>query len=148
MKDIQPERIRIVKLPLLEAQSIFRMNTLIFGEERLINHFEHDDIRLYEARVNGIGVGFKMGYALSSKEYYSAKGGVLEAFRRKGIAEKLTFNMIMDCKKSGYKVLSFDTLPDLYPGMMELGKKLGFVQVSSDYDDRYKSRKIRMSLVL
>lgn len=138
----------IVKRPIVDSYSILKLNKEIFAEDRLINHFEHDDIQLYEARLNAIPVGFKVGYALSKQEYYSAKGGVLQPFRRIGIAEKLTLTMIVECKQRGYRVLSYDTLPEKYPGMFELGLKLGFVQVSSVWDERYKAHVVRMSLVL
>ncbi|MEL7415032.1 MAG: hypothetical protein AAGJ92_03965, partial [Pseudomonadota bacterium] len=39
-------------------------------------------------------VGFKVGYGESEPTFYSAKGGVLEPYRRRGIAKRLLLRQI------------------------------------------------------
>lgn len=41
------------------------------------------------ARAEGRAVAYKLGYAISEREFYSWLGGVLPEYRRKGIASEL-----------------------------------------------------------
>ena len=94
---IQPEPLlHIVAVDLSRLAVIKRLNRVIFDEERVINTFEREDLLLLLAYLGDDPVGFKIGYKESRHTFYSAKGGVLKAFRRRGISRRLPALLIAD----------------------------------------------------
>ena len=119
------------------------MNRTIFREERIINTFERDDLLMIEARLEGQPVGFKIGYRENRHTFYSAKGGVLPAYRRKGIAVVMLHEMMGMAAEKGYRRFAFDTFPNLHPGMTILALEQGFQLVKSDFNSLYKEYRLR-----
>ena len=124
-------------------KDIREMNQVIFKEQRIINSFEKEDLMVLEARLNGEPVGFKVGYRENSKIFYSAKGGVLPSFRRKGIAIVLLNDMMKRVAEMGYQYFAFDTFPNLHPGMTILAMENGFTLKKADYNAVYKEYRLR-----
>lgn len=124
------------------------VNKKLFGEVRIINDFNKKDLIILAAYVGDVLAGFKIGYGIENKVFYSAKSGVLPEFRRKGIASKLLYRMILVVKKKGYRELVFDTFPHRFPGMMNLGMKEGFKPQSIKWNEAYADNQIRMMLKL
>lgn len=124
-------------------EPILELNETIFGEERVINSFERRDLMLLLARVDGIPIGFKVGYRENRFVYYSAKGGVLESYRNKGVAKALMDAMIERARSMGYSRFAYDTFPNLHPGMTVLGIKEGFRLMKADYNANYREYRLR-----
>ena len=70
-------RIRIQRVGMERLDIIRRLNTTIFDEQRIINTFDREDVLMLLAWVDDATAGFKIGYRLPPKSFYSAKGGVL-----------------------------------------------------------------------
>lgn len=131
-------RVGMEALPAIRA-----LNRTIFGEERVINTFEREDVRMYLATVGGEPCAFKVGYCERPGLYYSAKGGVLAAHRRRGIARQLLDAMEDDVRAAGYEALAFDTFPNRDPGMAILGLIGGYRVVGADFNPTYRDYRIR-----
>lgn len=128
--------------------AITEMNRLLFDEERVINRFDRPDLVILLASVDGEAAGFKIGYGLDRGIYYSAKGGVLDRFRRRGIAGRLLENLMDEAFKRGYRTYCFDTFPNMHPGMTILGVSRGFSVTEVRYSDVYKDLRVRFSVDL
>ncbi len=61
------------------------------------------------AEIDGEIAGFKVGYALSDTHFYSWMGGVVPAFRRRGVAKALAIYQENWCKAQGFQKLSMKT---------------------------------------
>jgi GNAT superfamily N-acetyltransferase len=119
------------------------MNRTIFREERIINTFEREDVVMLEARIHGDPAGFKVGYRENRFTFYSAKGGVLPAYRRRGIAVAMLDAMMGGARDRGYLRFAFDTFPNLHPGMTILALEQGFSLVKSDFNSLYREYRLR-----
>lgn len=95
------------------------------------------------ARVDGSSVGYKVGYGEDLRTFYSAKGGVLENWRRQGIAKALMFEMMHQAREMGYRVFAFDTFPNMHPGMTVMGITEGFKVKAAGYNPTYRDFRIR-----
>jgi len=126
-----------------EIDIIRQMNRLIFDEERIINSFDRQDLMLLVAHFEDIPAGFKVGYRENRYIYYSAKGGVLPEFRRRGIARFLMEAMVERVELHGYRRFAFDTFPNLHPGMTVLAVNSGFRLVKADYNTAYREYRLR-----
>lgn len=133
----------IREIGLSDIGPIREMNRIIFKEERIINTFERDDLLILEARVDGDPVGFKIGYRESLYTFYSAKGGVMPGFRRRGLAIAMLSEMIRVVAARGYRRLAFDTFPNLHPGMTILALDQGFQLTKSDFNSAYREYRLR-----
>jgi len=133
----------IHQIDLSEMDQVQVMNRVIFNEERIINSFDKEDIVILEARLSGVPVGFKVGYRENKKIFYSAKGGVLPQYRRKGIALILLNDMMKRASNLGYGLFSFDTFPNLHPGMTILAMENGFKLAKADFNAVYKEYRLR-----
>lgn len=122
---------------------IRRLNRTIFGEERVINSFEREGLLMLMAYVGAEPVGFKIGYRESKHTFYSAKGGVLPGFRRRGISRRLLEAMIDHVRTQGYKNFAYDTFPNMHPGMTVLGLAEGFRVTRADYNPTYRDYRLR-----
>ena len=140
----QPEPLlRIVEVDLAQLEVIQRLNRTIFDEERVINTFEHEDLLMLLAYLGDEPVGFKIGYKESRYTFYSAKGGVLKAYRRRGISRRLLDEMIVRIRRNGYRILAYDTFPNMHPGMTVMGLVEGFHVTRADYNPTYKDFRLR-----
>ncbi|NNE34326.1 MAG: GNAT family N-acetyltransferase [Rhodothermales bacterium] len=133
----------ISTLPINEIDVIWEMNKQIFDDDRIINSFERPDLLMLVAYFEGHPVGFKVGYRENRFVYYSAKGGVLPEFRRRGIARLLMEAMIDRAQDLGYLRFAFDTFPNLHPGMTVLAVNEGFRLVKADYNTAYREYRLR-----
>ncbi len=125
--------------------AIAAMNRTIFGEERIINRFDRVDLIMLVAYVDEKPAGFKIGYGLNRSIYYSAKGGVLEEFRRKGVAGRLLDRLMLDAASRGYRSFCFDTFPNLHTGMTLLALQRGFHVSEVRYSDVYHDIRLRFT---
>jgi len=121
------------------------MNRHLFSEDRIINRFDRPDVIILMAFVSGQAAGFKVGYGLQNGVYYSAKGGVVEPFRREGIARILLLNMMKLARGRGYDRFSFDTFPNVHIGMTLLAMDEGFALTGIDYSDGLKDYRFRFA---
>ena len=141
MHSTEPVTIRIASF---EDMGVIRaLNMTIFNEERIINTFEREDLLMLLAYVGENPVGFKIGYRQSKYTFYSAKGGVLTAFRRRGIARQLLYDMIEHVRAMGYQRFAFDTFPNKHPGMTILGLEEGFFVAKADYNAAFQDYRLQ-----
>ena len=124
-------------------ETIRELNVAIFDEERIINTFDRDGVLIFLAFVDGTPAGFKLGYALGSNKFYSAKGGVLPEYRRRGIARELLYEMLDAVRAAGYERFVYDTFPNKHPGMTVLGLEEGFEVVKAGYSPQYQDYRLR-----
>ncbi len=141
---IKPEPLlHIVAVDRSQLEVIQRLNRVIFDEERVINTFEREDLLMLLAYLGDEPVGFKIGYKESKHTFYSAKGGVLEAYRRRGISRRLLDEMVVRIRRKGYRILAYDTFPNMHPGMTIMGLVEGFRVTRADYNPTYKDFRLR-----
>ncbi|HEX9658958.1 MAG TPA: GNAT family N-acetyltransferase [Rhodothermales bacterium] len=121
------------------------MNRILFEEERIINRFDRPDLVILIAYAGKQPAGFKIGYGLDRGVYYSAKGGVLEPFRRRGIAALLLDQLMEEARSRGYSTFCFDTFPNKHTGMTVLALRHGFSVQEVRFSDAYGDLRIRFS---
>lgn len=136
--------VEIHSLPAEERFKITPLNREIFGQEQLIAHKDPQNMLILTANYEKKIIGFKIGYAHSSTEFYSAKGCVDKKFRRMGIARKLLWRMILEAKSAQFETFLFDTFPDIYPGMYEMGLQEGFEEVFRNWNSDFNAEQIRL----
>jgi GNAT superfamily N-acetyltransferase len=135
---IHIERVGIDALPVIR-----RLNHTIFNEARIINQFDRRDLTMLMAYADEEPVGFKIGYGESRGIFYSAKGGVVEEWRRHGIARQMLADMMEEARQMGYKRFAYDTFPNMHPGMTMMGLIEGFQVTAAGYNATYKDYRIR-----
>ena len=129
----------------LESIDLVRsLNERIFGEERIINTFEREDLMMLIALCDETPVGFKIGYKENRFLYYSAKGGVLDDYRGMGIAMRLLEEMVVRARSWGYRRIAYDTFPNMHPGMTVMGLRDGFRVVKADFNTAYNDFRLRL----
>ena len=124
-------------------EEIRRLNEAVFGEPRVIYRLDRDDLVLLVARVGGDAVGYKVGYGESRTTFYSAKGGVLDGWRRLGIARALLDRMEAEARALGYRRFAYDTFPNKHPGMTVMGLAEGFTVTAAGYNAAYRDFRLR-----
>lgn len=139
----RPGNVQIHRVDLDQLPVIRRMNSTIFDEQRVINTFDREDLLMLLAWVDGEPAGFKIGYRLRAKAFYSAKGGVLPPFRRQGVARALLYAMMDRVRGWGYTMFLYDTFPNQHPGMTVLGLAEGFQVVKAGYSPQYNDYRLR-----
>lgn len=146
MQPSAPERtasLRVEQVGMERLRVIRRLNMTIFDERRIINTFDREDLLMLLALLGEEPVGFKIGYRLRSDTFYSAKGGVLPQYRRRGIARAM-LHVMMDCVRDwGYRTFIYDTFPNQHPGMTVLGLSEGFRIVKAGYNAQYDDYRLR-----
>ncbi|MEM1269926.1 MAG: GNAT family N-acetyltransferase [Bacteroidota bacterium] len=140
--------VRIVQVGFEALPIIRELNRTIFDEERVINRFDRPDLTMFIAYLDQQPVGFKVGYALDAKHYYSAKGGVLSGYRRHGIATTLLDEMMAHVRTRGFTQFLYDTFPNRHAGMAILGFQAGFKIVEAEFSEIYKDYRLRLSIEL
>ena len=134
----------IDEIDVSDLSIIAELNLAIFDEQRIINTFDREDILILLASVGEAPVAFKVGYRENRFTYYSAKGGVLAAYRRCGIARALLYEMMEWAREHGYRRFAYDTFPNRHAGMAILGFLEGFRLVKADYNPMYKDYRLRL----
>lgn len=137
-------RVRIEEVGLDAIDVIRELNQAVFDEERIINTFDREDLTIYLARVEGEPAGFKIGYRQNRFVYYSAKGGVLPEYRRRGIARRMLRTMMEEARRRGYIRFTYDTFPNRDKGMTVLGLNEGFRVVKADFNKTYRDWRLRL----
>jgi GNAT superfamily N-acetyltransferase len=139
-----------IHFELLGKESIDKIrpvNRTLFKEERIINHYHHPDVILITASLHEVIVGFKLGYGRKDA-FYSAKGGVLEPFRRKGVATRMLHLMLAEASRRNYKRFRFDTFPNRHSGMLILALNEGFRVTNALWNDYYSDFQIELEKTL
>ena len=126
-----------------QTDLIRSINEAVFDDSHVINRFDHTDLLMLVAEVDGEPVGFKIGYQLRAGTFYSAKGGVVDAARRRGVARALLHRMLRIVRKWGYDRFVYDTFPNKHPGMTVLGLSEGFEVVKAGYSPQYEDYRLR-----
>jgi GNAT superfamily N-acetyltransferase len=119
------------------------INRACFDEERVINSFDRQGLRMLMAYADGEPVGFKIGYRENRFNFYSAKGGVLLDWRRSGIARLLLKRMEDVARLDGYRYFCYDTFPNVHPGMTVLGLASGYRVTRADFNATYRDFRLR-----
>lgn len=126
-----------------QIDRIRRLNAAIFDDSHVIKTFDREDLMLLLARLGDTAVGFKIGYRLDSRTFYSAKGGVHPSHRRKGIARALLHAMLERVDECGYDRYVYDTFPNKHPGMTVLGLNEGFEVIRAGYSTEFQDYRLR-----
>lgn len=84
-------------------------------------------------------IGFKIGYQIEPKKFYSWVGGVDEKFRQKGIAAELMRRQHEWCVRKGFEIVRTKTKNSFKP-MLILNLKSGFdvIEVYRDAQNELK----------
>lgn len=136
----------IETLSLTQIERIQDINQLLFGEQRIINSFDHKDLIILLLIVDGLRAGFKIGYGQSNKVYYSAKGGVMPVFRRQGYARLLTVEMMKRAQQIGYEKFEFDTFPNRGHEMLIMGLHDGFRITEAGWNNIHNDIRVHLSV--
>ena len=140
--------LRIERVGMDQFPTIRRLNVVVFDEVRVINQLDRPDLVMLLAYRDEEPVGFKVGYGESDASFYSAKGGVLEAYRGRGIARALLVRMMDEARGLGYRRFAFDTFPNMHPGMTVLGLREGFRVTAAGYNATYRDYRLRFEKAL
>jgi GNAT superfamily N-acetyltransferase len=124
------------------------INEAVFDTDHVIRTFDRDDLLMLVAWMEEEPVGFKVGYKLHGGVFYSAKGGVVEAARRRGVARALLHRMIEVARNWGYDTFVYDTFPNKHPGMTVMGLDEGFEVVRAGWSPQYEDYRLRFELEL
>ncbi|MCB0392559.1 MAG: GNAT family N-acetyltransferase [Bdellovibrionales bacterium] len=84
-------------------------------------------------------VGFKLGYAVSPRTFYSWLGGVAPTFRGQGLARETIVHLTKWCQKNGYEKITTKSMNKFKP-MMILNLKMGFDIVGTEVDQDGKDQ--------
>ncbi len=90
------------------------------------------------AKIKGLVVAYKIGYALSENVFYSWLGAVVPAYRQQGIATQLRVYQEQWAVNSGYSCINVKSM-NRYPGMLQLLINSGY-QIhgyQANEDDKY-----------
>lgn len=91
------------------------------------------------AEVDGALAGYKVGYAQSKTVFYSWLGGVLPAYRRLGLAQRLLEYQEQWVKQQGYgaiEVRSKNKFPCMLILLLKNGYKIVAVEANAPVDQR------------
>lgn len=127
---------------------VVRLNEAVFGEARVIYRMDRADLTILLAHLDGATVGYKVGYGESASTFYSAKGGVLAGWRRRGVARALLERMEDEARRLGYVRFAFDTFPNKHPGMTVLGLTVGYAVTAAGYNASYRDFRLRFERAL
>lgn len=137
------DQITVAEVDVEVLPVIRNLNAMIFDESRVINTFDRHDLMLLLAYHGEEPVGFKVGYRENRYTFYSAKGGVVPAYRRRGVARLLLYDMMERARARGYLRFAYDTFPNKHPGMTVLGLAEGFRVMKADYNPSYRDYRLR-----
>lgn len=124
-------------LPAALTDEILVVGRLVFGtldEKDVLWRMQNmPDLSVISARLGNELVGFKIGYAVTSKRYYSWLGGVIPAQRRLGIADSLMTRQHEWVFGRGYEVIETEVLKDNH-AMQMLNERSGFRAAGVRFD--------------
>jgi len=92
-------------------------------------------------------VGFKVGYALNNKVFYSWMGGVIPEYRKQGIASILAEKQQEIVRKEGFEILRIKTR-NKHRAMLQLLLKDGFFITSVEMQTAIEENRIILEKVL
>lgn len=138
--DSEIHEVGLDRLPVVQE-----LNDRVFGQQQVIGRWDHPDLVILLAYRRGEPAGFKVGYAEGEETdlFYSAKGGVLPAHRRRGLGRALLHAMIERARSGGYERFAFHTLPNLHPGMAVLALREQFQVTEARYHPEYEDYILR-----
>ena len=137
--------LRIAAISRDERPLLRELNKTIFGDAEVIRTFKRADLMMLVAWLRGDPVGFKVGYQLQPRVFYSAKGGVVPEARRQGIARALLHAMLERVQTRGYRRFVFDTFPNKHPGMTILALNEGFRVIQAGYNPEHSDYRLRFA---
>jgi len=146
--EVDLDHLRIRRGNTSDLSIVAMLNREIFNEDRLINSLDHDYLMLLIAEYRGLAIGFKVGYRDESGSFYSAKGGILPAYRNKGVARLLLRRMMAEAKADGFSTFTYHTFPARWPGMLKLGKSEGFLIADVNWSHVYSDYQVLMKIDL
>ena len=111
------------------AQRVFGPTDRADGTWRIENM---PDLSCVEARADGVLIGFKLGYAVTARRYYSWLGGVDPGWRRRGIAMELMRRQHDWIRSRGYASVETETVQDNH-AMAALNTLVGFNAVGMKF---------------
>jgi addiction module HigA family antidote len=114
-----------------------KVNEIVNGKRAISPEFASDLESVLHTEA-GMWVGYKIGYEMTSRLYYSWIGGVLSSMRGRGIARKLMEIQHDEIKKRGYSCIRTHTR-NKYREMLVLNIKSGFDIIGvykSDHDEK------------
>ena len=138
-----PPGLHVERVQMDRFDEVRDLNEAVFGEGRVIYRLDRTDLTLLLAHVEGRAVGYKVGYAESETTFYSAKGGVLPAWRRMGVARALLVRLEDEARGMGYARFAYDTFPNKHPGMTVLGLAAGYAVTAAGYNAAYRDVRLR-----
>lgn len=139
-------QVRITELSRFDLHEIAALNQVIFQEQRIINRIDHEHLVVLLLTLNGMRAGFKIGYGQERGIFYSAKGGVLPRFRRRGFAAQLTDAMVVRAAALGYQHLRFDTFPNQHPGMIHFALQHGFSITDAGWNEQHRDYRVTLTV--
>jgi hypothetical protein len=143
---LSQSRVEITQIDRFHLDEIALLNSHLFGEQRIINSLDHEHIIALLLKVDGVRAGFKIGYGINPTVFYSAKGGIMPAFRRNGYARLLTREMMKRALKLGYEFFEFDTFPNKGPEMLFMALSDGFRITETGWNNIHNDIKIHLSV--
>jgi len=138
--------LKLFRLPLTQIDRILSMNKILFGEDRVINSYDRNDLLILLLEIDSIRAGFKVGYGQQDGIFYSAKGGVMPAFRRQGLARLMTIEMMKLAANRGYESFEFDTFPNQAPEMLMMGLYDGFKVTDAGWNEVHMDFRVHLSV--
>ncbi len=145
---VAPPGLHIERVGMERFLDVQALNAQVFGDARVIQRLDRPDLLILLAFVDGRPAGFKVGYAESRTTFYSAKGGVLDGFRRRGVARAMLHRMQEEVRRMGYARFAYDTFPNKNPGMTVMGLAEGFAVTAAGYNTAYKDYRLRFEKAL
>lgn len=135
--------VRIQRVGMERYAEVQALNRIVFGDDRVIFRLDRKDLTFLLAYVGEEAVGYKVGYGETGATFYSAKGGVLPDFRRRGVAKVLLDALMDEARAMGYRRFAYDTFPNKHPGMTVMGLREGFRVTAAGYNAAYRDYRIR-----
>jgi ribosomal protein S18 acetylase RimI-like enzyme len=113
-------------------ERIIDLHNRIFGESvDLVKKMESKPQLLVNVALNDSQViGYKIGYELDKRKFYSWLGGVDTRFRGHGVASKLMEQQHQFLKENGYHIVQTKTM-NKWRSMLILNIKSGFDVIST-----------------
>lgn len=128
---------RMLKMLIQLYEDLFSDAKREFFKDRLK---QKKDVFIVIASMSDQLIGFKLGYLYNDDTFYSWVGGVLEAFRKQGIAMRLAQIQEDYVKQKGYSKLRTKSM-NKFKAMMAMNLKRGF-DITSVYTNQSGQTKI------
>lgn len=114
----------------IEINQMDELEKLVFGDLYRPNYLQTESqtksgLLATIAYSDGQAIGFKIGYSLSQKRFYSWAGGVRNDYRSQGVATALMAEQHQKLKELGYTVVRTQT-KNRFRSMLLLNIRKGF----------------------